>query len=174
MRLPLLPRGRAPARALVRGLAWGLAAALAATAAPLRAQEGLRLGVVFGGTGFVGAVAEWRTGDLGAELTLSTFTFRDLGVSAVVKQYFGASWLKPTVGAGLWLVRGGTPAGTGTALVARFPFGGDWRAAHGHYATFELNVLRGLWVRRPDPSDETPINRRMIPIPSASYRWDPR
>ena len=138
------------------------------------AQEGLRVGLTIGGTGFVGLVTEWRWDDHGAELLLSTFSFRDLGISLVGKQYFGASWLKPAVGAGLWLATGGTPDGGGKALVARFPLGGDWRVAHGHYATFEVNVSRGLWVDRPDPADDAPINPRMIPIPSVSYRFAPQ
>jgi hypothetical protein len=142
-------------------------------ASPAAGQEGLRVGLTFGGTGFIGVVGEWRWEDHGAELLVSTFNFRDVGVSVVGKQYFGASWLKPAVGAGLWLVTGSTPEGTGRALVARFPLGGDWRIAHGHYATFEVNVNRGLWVDRPDPTDDAPIANRMIPIPSVSYRFDP-
>ena len=150
-----------------------LAVATALAAAPAAAQEGLRVGVTLGGTGFVGLVTEWRWDDHGAELMLSTFSFHDLGISVVGKQYFGASWLKPAVGAGLWLVTGSTPEGSGKALVARFPLGGDWRVAHGHYATFEVNVNRGLWVDRPDPTDDAPINNQLIPIPSVSYRFDP-
>jgi hypothetical protein len=153
-------------------LALGLAAALAAPPGA-DAQEGLRVGFVLGGAGFVGLVTEWRWDDHGAELLLSTFSFHDLGISVVGKQYFGASWLKPAVGAGLWLVTGGSPEGSGRALIARFPLGGDWRVAHGHYATFEVNVNRGLWVDRPNPADDTPINRRLVPIPSVSYRYDP-
>jgi hypothetical protein len=145
----------------------------AVAAAPAAAQEGLRVGVSVGGTGLVGIVGEWRWDDHGVELQLSTFSFRDIGISAVGKQYFGASWLKPTVGAGLWLVSGRSPEGTGRALMARFPLGGDWRAAPGHYATFEMNVNRGLWMRRADPTDTRPMSRRMIPIPSVSYRYDP-
>jgi hypothetical protein len=140
---------------------------------PAAAQEGLRVGVVLGGTGTVGVVTEWRWDDHGAELQLSTFGFSDFGISVVGKQYFGASWLKPAVGAGLWFMTGSAPEGTGRALMARFPLGGDWRAAHGHYATFEVNVNRGLWMRRADPRDDRPMSRRMVPIPSVSYRFDP-
>ena len=146
----------------------------AALPAPGAAQEGLRIGLTLGGTGFVGVVTEWRWEDKGAELIVSTFSFRDVGLSVVGKQYFGASWLKPAVGAGLWLVVGSTPDGTGRALVARFPLGADWRAAHGHYATVEVNVNRGLWMDRPDPSDDAPVSPRLIPIPSVSYRFDPQ
>lgn len=137
------------------------------------AQDGLRYGLSLGGTGFIGVVGEWRWRDHGAELLLSTFTFRDLSISVAGKRYFGASSLRPSVGAGLWFLVGAAPEGTGTALVARFPLGGDWRAAGQHYATVELNVNRSIWVNRPEPTDDTPTTTRLIPLPSASYRYDP-
>jgi hypothetical protein len=28
-----------------------------------------------------------------------------------------------------------------------------------------------VWVRRTDPEDDTPLNRRLVPIPGISYRW---
>jgi hypothetical protein len=159
---------------LIRRIVLPLGAALLLAAPPAAVgQEGLRVGLSFGGTGIFGAVAEWRRGDHGAEVVLSTFSFRDVGVSVAVKQYFGASRLKPTIGAGLWFLVGAAPEGRGSALVARFPLGGDWRVGGGHHATFELGVNRGLWVDRPDPSDRTPINSRLIPIPAVSYRFDP-
>ena len=166
-------RPRLYSRGMRRSLLPGFALLAALSAAPAAGQEGLRVGLTLGGIGSIGVVTEWRWEDHGVELQLSTFTFRDLGISVVGKQYFGASWLKPSVGAGLWLVTGSTPEGSGQALVARFPLGGDWRVAQHHYATFELNVSRGLWVNRPDPTDDAPINNRMIPIPSLSYRFDP-
>lgn len=150
------------------------AAALAATlcARPCAAQD-VRVGVVFGGLGFVGAVVEKRWGDRGAELVVSTFTFHDLSVSAGGKQYFGASWLKPAVGAGLTVETSRGPDGAGTALLARFPLGGDWRVSGAHYLTWEISVMRGLAVRRPDPTDRAPLTQRIIPFPSVSYRVDP-
>ena len=149
--------------------------ALAATPAipqPGAAQEGLRLGLALGGTGLIGVVAEWRWDDHGAELLLTTFQFRDLSVSVAGKQYFGASWLKPVVGGGLWFIAGSSPEGAGQALVARFPLGGDWRLAGGHYLTVELNVSRGLWVNQPDPADDAPVNPSFITLPGLSYRLD--
>ena len=134
------------------------------------AQEGLRLGLSFGGTGFIGIVAEWLWEDRGAELLVTTFSFHDVAVSVVGKQYFGASGLRPVVGGGLWYLTGHSPEGTGAALVARFPIGGDWRIAGNHHLTLEVNVARGLWVRRPDPSDHFPISDRFIPIPGMAYR----
>jgi hypothetical protein len=56
--------------------------------------------------------------------------------------------------------------------VARFPIGGDWPLAGGHNLTLEVNVARGLWVRRPEPSDDFPISNRFIPFPGLSYRVD--
>jgi hypothetical protein len=134
------------------------------------AQEGLRLGLSFGGTGFIGVVAEWLWEDRGAELLVTTFSFHDVAVSVVGKQYFGTSGLRPVIGGGLWYLTGRSPEGTGAALVARFPIGGDWRIAGNHHLTLEVNVARGLWVQRPDPSDDFPISDRFIPIPGMAYR----
>lgn len=137
------------------------------------AAQGVRLGVVFGGLGFVGGVVEKRWDDRGAELVVSTFTFHDLSVSAGVKQYLGAMGFKPAVGAGLSLMHSPGPDGAGTALLARFPIGGDWRASGAHHLTVEVNVMRGLAIRRPDPSDTAPLTQRIIPFPSFSYRLEP-
>ena len=57
--------------------------------------------------------------------------------------------------------------------MARFPLGGDWHVGGGHYTTFEVSANRGLWVKRPDPTDDTPITGRLIPLPSVSYRFAP-
>ena len=136
-------------------------------------QNRVRLGLTLGGIGFAGVVAEWMWEDRSIEVLVSTFTFRDVGVSVAGKQFFGVSWLRPAVGAGLWYLAGRTPDGTGRALVARFPMGRDWRVAGGHYVTWEVNVTRGLVVKRPDPADTAPLTSRIIPFPSLSYRLDP-
>lgn len=170
------PQGRPrmhPCRPLRRAILTLSAMGLLVVPPAVRAQDGLRYGISFGGTGFIGVVGEWRSRDHGAELLLSTFTFRDLSISVAGRRYFGASSLRPSVGAGLWFVVGTAPEGTGTALVARFPLGGDWQAAGGHYATFELNVNRSIWVNRPELTDEAPTTARLIPLPSVSYRYDP-
>jgi hypothetical protein len=137
------------------------------------AQDRFRLGLSFGGLGFMGVVAEQSWGDRSAELLVSTFTFRDVSLSLVGKQYFGASYLKPAVGAGLWYMLGASEDGPGSALLLRFPLGGDWRVSGPHYVTFEVNVARGLLVWRPDPEDDHPMTTRIIPLPSFSYRLDP-
>jgi hypothetical protein len=152
-------------------LALALAAALAAR--PAAAQDHVRFGLVFGGLGFVGAVAEGFWDDRSAEVLVSTFSFHDVSLSVAGKQFFGASWLKPAVGAGLTFMRAGGPDGTGSALIARFPLGGDWQLSSGHYMTWEVNVTRALLVNRPDPADTWPPTQRIIPFPSLSYRFDP-
>src|SRR5688500_4244633 len=108
-----------------------LAAALLAPPS-CAAQTRTRIGLGFGGLGFLGVVAERVWDDRGFEVLVSTFAFRDAAVSVVGKQYFGAAWLKPVVGAGFWYMVGRGEDGTGSALLARFPAGGDWQAAPGH------------------------------------------
>ena len=161
-----------PAMCLPRSPLLALAAALCA---PPRcaAQDRIRVGLSFGGLGFMGVVAEQMWGDRSAELLVSTFGFRDLSLSLVGKQYFGAAWLKPAVGAGLSYMVGVSEDGLGSALLLRLPLGGDWHVAGPHYITFEVNVARGLAVKRPDPEDDLPISTRIIPLPSVSYRLDP-
>ena len=152
-------------------LALGLAAALLAR--PCAAQDRIRAGVVFGGLGFIGAVVEGIWDDRSAEVVVSTFTFHDVSVSVAGKQFFGASWLKPALGAGVTYMASRTEDGFGSALIARFPLGGDWQMAGGHYLTWEVNVTRGLAVHRPDPTDTAPMTQRIIPFPSFSYRVAP-
>ena len=103
---------------------------------------------------------------------MTTFSFHDVSVSVVGKQYFGTSGLRPVVGVGLWYLTGRSPEGTGAALVARFPIGGGWRLAGGHNLTLEMNVARGLWVRRHEPSDDSPISSHFIPLLGMAYRVD--
>lgn len=151
-------------------LALGLALAGALLARPCAAQDRVRIGLVVGGLGFIGAVAEGIWDDRGAELVLSTFSFHDVSISVAGKQYFGDSWMKPAVGAGLTYMAAKSPDGFGSALIARFPLGGDWKMSPGNYLTWEINVTRGLAAHRPDPTDDAPISQRIIPFPSLSYR----
>ena len=153
-------------------LAVGLGLALCAR--PCAAQDRVRFGIVFGGLGFVGGVVEGVWDDRSAEVVVSTFTFHDVSVSVAGKQFFGASWLKPAVGAGLTYMVARSPDGVGSALIARFPLGGDWKMSPGHYLTWEVNVTRALTVNRPDPTDTSPPTQRIIPFPSLSYRLAPR
>jgi len=136
------------------------------------AGDGLRFGLTFGGVSTAGVVVEYFDGTRGYDLTVGTWSFHDLSVSATVKEYFGASALRPFVGAGLWVVLASPPgARTGIALVLRAPVGVDWRAGGDHYLGAALNVDRALWVRRTDPADDVPLNRRLVPLPEIYYRW---
>lgn len=166
------PAAMRPPRPPRTALALATLAALALARPPAAAaQDGFRVGVALGGTGLVGVVIERLWGRRAVELLVTTFSFRDVAVSVVGKEYFGASRLRPVLGAGLSLITGEGEGGRGAALVARFPAGADWWLGSGHSVTAEINVNRALWVRRPDPTEERPMSRRLIPIPGLSYRW---
>lgn len=150
-----------------------------ATAAPTAAQssgagDGIRFGVSVGGISTVGLVVELFRDTHAVELGLGTWSFRDLSVSAVYKEYLGASSVRPYVGGGLWAVAArafDATERTGLALVLRAPVGVDWAFAEDHAAGLALNVNLGLAVRRSDPEDDLPINRRLVPLPEAYYRF---
>jgi hypothetical protein len=141
--------------------------------APPCAAQGVRVGIVFGGLGFIGGVVDKLWGNHGVELVVSTFSFHDVSVSAGAKETLGASWLKPAVGVGVTVEHSGGPDGAGTALLARFPIGADWRVASGHYVTTEINIFRGVAIHRPDPTDNSGLTQRLVPFPSFSYRIAP-
>lgn len=160
-------------------LRWLLVPALAAACltAPLAAQgtgtgSGVRVGLVFGGISTVGVTLEYVDEHRAIELTAGTWSFRDLSLSAVVKEYFGTGDLLPFVGAGLWVVVAYPEEGrTGMAAVLQAPVGVDWQAAPGSYLGATLNVNRALAVRRTDAGDDLPLNRRLVPLPGLYYRW---
>lgn len=137
------------------------------------AGDGVRLGVSFGGISTIALNVELYRDSRSLDLALGTWSFRDVSVSAVVKQYFGAGSARPVVGGGLWMV--GSWAGDerpGYALVLRAPVGVDWDVADSRHALGAfLNVNRGLWVRRSNPDDELPMNRRLVPLPEVYYRY---
>ena len=152
------------------------ALAIAGFVFPLSAQgagagDGVRFGITFGGISTVGLVVELFDDTRGYELGVGTWSFRDLAVSAVVKEYFGAGGLRPYLGAGFWVVAAWPPEErVGLALVLRAPVGVDWRLADDHAVGAALNVNRGLWVRRSDPDDDLPMNNRLVPLPEIYYR----
>lgn len=138
------------------------------------ADEGVRVGVTFGGISTVGFVVEYFDGARSLELGVGTWSFRDLSASLVVKEYFGTGALRPFLGAGLWLV-GAAPVREGEqiglAAILHAPIGVDWRAVSDHYVGGSLDINRALWVRRTDPEDDFPLNRRLVPLPGVYYRW---
>lgn len=167
------PYGR-PAPAVTALL---LAALLAATPGRGTAQEGdrLRVGIALGGVSTIGLVLE-QVHDWGSfELIVGTWSFRDLSVSLVHRQRIGGGDTRAVAGLGLWGVLSFPPEGqTGFALLARAPVGLEWQATDLHYLTAEIGLNRALTIRRTDPEDETPLNRRVVPLPGASWRWESR
>lgn len=150
----------------------GSAPALPAAAQGTGSGSGVRVGVSLGGTSTVGLTLEYVEEHRALEFTVGTWSFRDLSVSAVGKSYFGAGDLLPYVGAGIWLVAARPPGErAGIAAVLRAPVGVDWQAADGSYLGAGLNVNRALAVRRTDPTDDLPLNRRLVPLPEVYYRW---
>jgi len=143
-------------------------------ALPAQAQdEGLRVGFYLGGTSTVGILFDYFDSSGSTELTIGTFSFRDLSVSVVRRQRFGSGSVKPTVGLGLWAVSAfpQEEEQTGMALVLRAPVGLDANVIGDHFLTLDLNLNRALYVRRTDPEDDTPPASRIIPLPGLSYRW---
>jgi hypothetical protein len=136
--------------------------------------EGFRMGVQIGGTSLIALVLEQLDDTKSIELTVGTFSFKDLNVSLSGKTYLGAAALRPMLGVGVWVavVPPQDQESSGAALVARVPVGLDWRVSPGHFLGMSINVNRALWVRRTDPADAPP-NARLIPIPDLSYRWLP-
>lgn len=137
------------------------------------AGDGVRIGVSFGGISTIALNVELYRDSHALDLALGTWSFRDLSVSAVAKEYFGAGAARPVVGAGLWMVTswaGGER--TGVALVLRAPLGVDWAVGDSRHSLGALlNVNRGLWVRRSDPQDQLPMNQRLVPLPELYYRF---
>lgn len=139
-------------------------------------EDGLRFGVTVGGTGFLGLTFEVLEGQRSIELTVGTWSFDDVSLSVVGRQYFGASALRPVVGLGLWTVVSWPKEPgerTGVSVVARAPVGADWRVVPGQFLSLDVNVNRALWVRHKDPQDDRPPNARLIPLPGLAWRWQP-
>ena len=150
--------------------------ALAVHAFPVTAQgsdagDGVRLGVSVGGISTVGVVVELFRDTHAVELGLGTWSFRDVSLSAVYKEYFFGSRVRPFVGAGLWAVASFPPSErTGLALVLRAPVGVEWSFVDDHSIGAALNLNRALGVRRADSEDDLPLNKRLVPLPEIYYR----
>ena len=152
-----------------------LALALCCARAEAQDEDAWRFGLSAGGTSTLALVFERMEGRKGLELTVGTWSFRNLSVSGVLKAYLGPSAFRPALGAGLWTVVGLRPQEGergGVAVLARFPIGFDWRFLDDHYLDLDISVNRALWVRRADFSD-LPPSPRLVPIPGLSYRITP-
>ncbi len=148
--------------------------ALLALPPGLRAQvsETARFGISLGGISTVGVLVEYIDAHGSTELNVGTWSFRDLSVSLVRRHYLGVARVRPSVGLGLWGVLGfPRDERVSASLVVRAPIGMDADTGNGHAFTVDINVNRGLWIRRSDPEDDTPMSRRLIPLPGVSYRW---
>ena len=147
--------------------------------APLAGQgpgagEGVRIGISTGGISTVALTVEFFRDDRSLDISIGTWSFRDLSLSATARQYFGASNVKPFAGAGLWLVAAPLTQrqeGTGMALILRAPIGLDWSLAKSHASGLVLNLNRGLWLKQSDPGDDLPMNGRLVPLPELYYRF---
>lgn len=172
---PHRPAIRRPGRSLPLILAAVLALLVApGPGAGQSGPSGLRVGMTLGGVSFVGLSFEYQwTVDRTVDLTIGTWAFSDVSLSVVVKQYLGPRGVQPYVGAGLWGVTAFTEEGVGGVVVLRAPVGLDWRVIDENYLGAEININRGLWVHRADPTDETPLNERFVPLPGFHYRWRP-
>jgi len=123
----------------------------------------------------MGFILEYRWGDRSAELNIGTWSFKDLSVSVVGKQYFGPGDFRPFAGLGLWAVIAPKHEPTeqaGVAIMARAPVGVEWNVNAGHHLGAHLSLNRALWIRRKDPLDELPPTDRLIPLPGFYYLWN--
>lgn len=138
-------------------------------------HDRVRLGVSFGGTGFVGIVTEYQRGDWSGELTLGTISFREIAVAIAGKRYFSSGNLRPAVGLGFWSLTAWTDDGSGSVFILRAPIAVDWRVGGEHALGLEVGLNRALAVDRMDPEDDTPPSSRIVPIPGIYYRygWSP-
>jgi len=150
-------------------------------ASPLAAQDPtddmqLRIGVTAGGIGSIGASVEFLWGSRSIDVNLATLSFREVSLAVTGKQYFGSADLRPFLGVGLLGIAGSTELEgeqTGKVLLLRLPVGGDWNFTGNHHLGGSLAVNEGLWIDRADPEDDTPVNRRPVPLPGLYYRVEP-
>ncbi len=137
------------------------------------ADDAIRFGISVGGISTVALNVEYFFDSRSIDIGVGTWSFRDLSFSVVGKQYIGDSAFRGHVGAGLWMVVA-APGNdrTGMALVLRAPIGFDWEVSDPHAVGAEVNINRGLWVRRSDPEDDLPMNKRIVPLPGLYYRFE--
>ena len=138
-------------------------------------EEGMRLrfGVTVGGIGLVGLSFEFRWGNQSVDVNVATFSFDDVSVAVTGKQYFGGGDAQPFLGIGLWGVTAFSQEvgrNTGMSLLLRMPVGVDWNFTGKQSFGGSIAVNQGLWIRRADPQDDTPIRRRPVPLPGVYFR----
>lgn len=136
--------------------------------------EELRIGLSFGGISLAGFITEYRWGDRSVEINIGTWSFRDLSLSLVGKQYFGPGDFRPFAGLGFWAVFSPAHAAgerDGIAVLARAPVGVEWNADASHHFGTHLSLNRALWIRRRDPMDTTPPTDHLVPLPGFYYLW---
>ena len=138
---------------------------------PERPTEGFRVGLTLGSTSLVGLTFEYRHRQWAGELTVGTFSLRDLSGSLAFKRYFGERQLQPVLGLGMWGMVQSTDEGRGTALIARMPAAVDWQFVSSHALGLELALNRALHVQRLDPEDDTPPRENLVPLPGFYYRF---
>lgn len=147
---------------------------IGAQAAAAQEDEAWRVGVTVGGASFVGLVVEYRKDATAAELGIGTWALRDVSVTLSGKYYAGRAAVSPYAGLGLWTVvaRPNPGAGerTGLALLLRAPIGIEVGVADHHAIGLELGLNRALTIRRPDPGDDLPLSRNIVPLPGAYYK----
>jgi hypothetical protein len=149
-----------------------LSAPVQAQAPGSNAGDGVRFGIAVGGISTIAVSVELFRDSRSIDLSLGTWSFHDVSFSAVVKQYAFDSAARPFVGAGLWMVVASPANGrTGVAVVLRAPVGVDWEVTDGHSLGAVVNLNRGLAVRRTDPEDVLPMNKRLVPLPELYYRY---
>jgi hypothetical protein len=133
-----------------------------------------RIGITLGGTGLVGLSFEMLWGQAALDISTATWAFRDVSLSAVGKYYLGNGDLRGYGGLGIWMVTSFPTSDeerTGLAWVLRAPVGGEGRIDQDHAVGVEVNFDRALAIRRPDPTDDSPPNARIVPLPGVYYRF---
>ncbi|MDH5758526.1 MAG: hypothetical protein OEZ65_02970 [Gemmatimonadota bacterium] len=164
-------------RALVPALVVGmtiLSAGTAVQAQTATTESGVRFGVTFGGISTWGVNVEFFEGQYGLDVNLGTWTFRDLGIAVSGRRYLGDHVIRPYAGSGLWFALGAPvdeSERVGMALVLQFPVGVEWDITDTHALGLNVNVNRGLLVRRSDPEDDLPMAGGIVPFPGFYYRY---
>jgi hypothetical protein len=139
------------------------------------ADDHIRIGVTLGGISTFGLVVEFFDGNQSLDLTVGTFSFHDLSISAVAKRYVGSHAGKLFVGGGLWIVLAKPPGERlGVAAVVRAPIGVDVTLRTDHHLGAAVNLNRALFARRTDPLDDLPLNKGLIPLPGFYYKLEVR